>query len=1233
MAAGSLEEAESGVFPTSIMDDVRLVRIIGMSSPLQPTPMMLEFDPDMQSPIGVEGLVGWSIGVAESFDRRLILTFSGRVLSIETSHLQEYEPAPVVDGGSFDVAWPPEGGDAMLFAEAVARKVASQGFCVIQTTSTSAASEAAMRWAENQKQWACMVPEVERLIMGRNAQGKILFLDEEAAEDPSEDAAVVFEAEAAVTSLSELLAPFADMLGFAVNGHSTTMLRMAFGSPQEEERLRDEAADSIVVGREMQDFENFVKRRRIGVISFLQDGGGTCVLHPKATAIERELRVERGRLLLFSCDAFDFSYQPGSSRELVLQSYLLRAGLPAEEKESRTAERQLDLAMMSKDDVPTAPCDESGETVDCMSLAVVMPGSVHSPDDYWQLLTIGGDGVIRVPPNRWDHDLYFDPQAGIGSSKMYLQHYGMLPNEYELFDHEFFDIPAAQAAQMDPPARMSIEVAYEALMRAGWTRKTLVGTEMVSSMGNSGTDWAGMSAAGLWDLPADPYKCLYVSRAEVIDRVSYQLGIRGPTYILDTACSSSLTATAMTHSVMRPTEWNQLKHSNSRQVQAGLVMGANGLFEPGYSIALCSAGMLTHQGRCFTFDQSADGFGRSEGVSAMHYLVHRNDAPSRLSVLCGTCMNQDGRSASLTAPHGPSQQECIRASLKEAGIRAFDIQIQELHGTGTALGDPIEVGALRATMMKDGSVKRSHPLVKTSSKSNVAHMESNAGIGGIMKCTLMACFGVASPGIHLRLLNPHIDYNGYPVLFNPDLVDQGKSWGYLGVSSFGFGGSNARGDIWGLVTAGVRKALPIGMDFTYNRHLMFNADLQATANMHVMSEREHESQLPKTFNNGSVQFTVGTNPFESGSKFCLAGSWNGWSSMDPFVDDGSGVYRCGFRMGDMLREEFRIHVDYYSNSTISPAEKQAGPDALILGPGTAPKGHHWRVDGLKDGARHGTVYVVKFWWDEEARQKRVSWEIASPEDEAKLAIKEYVHRYYIKATWTTWALQEVLPVLGLDYLYETTMRIGLEGVEEFQFVRDADPDQVIYPGISTASKTSVPVRGPDAKGKGKHWLVRGETGKSATIRLRIRDGSISVTVKCGQANAWTWKSLEDPDMGTYFLHCSWSTNPLPMVAAARSDGKRWVAKMTTRAAPEANWFQIHVDEDPSQAIYPELPGAAQSGVSAAVGPDELGQDSCWQIVADPGTVIQIVLDLSEKDRRRTVTWEPVGTLALTAPRA
>ncbi|CAE7438131.1 ppsC [Symbiodinium sp. KB8] len=231
----------------------------------------------------------------------------------------------------------------------------------------------------------------------------------------------------------------------------------------------------------------------------------------------------------------------------------------------------------------------------------------------------------------------------------------------------------------------------------------------------------------------------------------------------------------------------------------GLVIGSNLLLGPGGYISLSGPGMLTHQGRCFTFDNSADGFARGEGVGSVKLKVCEDsvEASGRVAMLIGCSVNQDGRSASMTAPHGPSQQEVIRQSMREAGLSPNSITIAECHGTGTALGDPIEIGALRGVMRAD----RARPILKTSSKTNLGHLEAGAGMAGLIKCICMLNYSSGAPNIHLLVLNPHLDVAGYPVYFESELLDYGSELRerdpFASLRFPGRRGTNARADVWG----------------------------------------------------------------------------------------------------------------------------------------------------------------------------------------------------------------------------------------------------------------------------------------------------------------------------------------------------------------------------------------------------------------------------------------------------
>jgi len=373
--------------------------------------------------------------------------------------------------------------------------------------------------------------------------------------------------------------------------------------------------------------------------------------------------------------------------------------------------------------------------------------------------------------------------------------------EVEQFDNVFFGISAEETELLAPYMRCSMEVGYEALYHAGHRREDMKGWKCGVFVGDSGSDW---DPQGYTTVKTRPLTLLGRERA-CAARLSHILGLTGPISTSETACSSSLVATGICQMTMRFKEEDQKTPSLATEISDGLVIGTNTLIGPGSYISLSGPGMLTSNGRCFTFDHSADGFARGEGIGAIKFKVCNGsvEAMGSFAKLVGACVNQDGRSASMTAPHGPSQQEVIRNSMREGGLSAGIISIAECHGTGTALGDPIEVGALRG-VMKSG---RTAPFMKTSAKTNIGHLEAAAGVAGLIKCILMLNYCCGAPNCHLLVLNPHLDVAGYPVYFETESVDFGHNSGLTGVSSFGFGGTNARADVWGHAIHGARYSL------------------------------------------------------------------------------------------------------------------------------------------------------------------------------------------------------------------------------------------------------------------------------------------------------------------------------------------------------------------------------------------------------------------------------------------
>lgn len=408
----------------------------------------------------------------------------------------------------------------------------------------------------------------------------------------------------------------------------------------------------------------------------------------------------------------------------------------------------------------------SHSAVAIIGLGCRFPGG-ESPGAFWEILREGRDAITGVPAGRWDPALVDAPAQG-----------GFLEN-IDAFDSDFFGIAPREADLMDPQQRILLEVAYEALEDAGIVPKSLAGSRAGVFVGISTGDYGRLLArvaAG-----TEAYAGTGNALSIAANRISYLLDLRGPSLVVDTACSSSLVAV---HQAMR-----SLRAGDST---LALVGGVNLILTTELSTTFARAGMLASDGRCKTFDAAADGYVRGEGcgVVILKLLADaQRDGDRVLAVIRGTAVNQDGRSNGLTAPNGPAQQAVVRAALRDAGLAPADIGYVEAHGTGTNLGDPIEVNALRDVLLENRTL--SQPCLLGSVKTNIGHLEAAAGIAGLIKVVLALQHREIPPHLNLRTINPLIDLAGTPLA----IATQRTAWEgtrrYAGISSFGFGGTNA----------------------------------------------------------------------------------------------------------------------------------------------------------------------------------------------------------------------------------------------------------------------------------------------------------------------------------------------------------------------------------------------------------------------------------------------------------
>ncbi len=423
---------------------------------------------------------------------------------------------------------------------------------------------------------------------------------------------------------------------------------------------------------------------------------------------------------------------------------------------------------------------DSAEPIAIVGMACRFPKAA-TLDDYWRVIIEGIDATGEVPPDRWNVNAFYDPDPD-APGKMYTRWGGFLDG-VDQFDPLFFGISPREASRMDPQQRVLLEVAWEALENAGIPADRLAGTATGVFVGIGGTDYS--------KIPTHfenhfEYIDAHVGTGNALsiaaNRISYVLDLRGPSFIVDTACSSALLAVHLAIQSLR-----------LRECHLALAGGVNLILSPEVMIAFSKARMLSPSGKCRPFDAEADGYVRGEGCGIV-VLKRLSDAlrdgDNIWAILRGSATNQDGRTSGITAPNARSQQEVIRAALTNAGISPREVSYIEAHGTGTPLGDPIEIQGLQPIFRRQSDADG--PLFLTSVKANIGHTETASGIAGIIKVALMMRYGQIPGQLHLRELNPNIRLTGTrlviprePVVWE---VPPGKR--IAGVSSYGFGGTN-----------------------------------------------------------------------------------------------------------------------------------------------------------------------------------------------------------------------------------------------------------------------------------------------------------------------------------------------------------------------------------------------------------------------------------------------------------
>lgn len=818
--------------------------------------------------------------------------------------------------------------------------LAEKGFAtmnVILSSQQRAEIFGAVKGLEEDDLFARLPANFEAGYLGKGGKAKVALLEAIKDQTPAQLLASALPSQdQSYTLYSQLLRPHArEHFGYSLYSRTNLLLRLSFIDAADEARYVPPAAQP----READAFLAMMGRRRMALLHFLGPCVGELRLIPRAAECpEVTLPARPNTLVVLVTDQYDYSYSP-CGESLTLQCFFLSEPLQFEFQGT-------DGIIEVPDKEPAGAPPPAGEHVVVVGMASRDPCCADMHEKLWSAVRHAGcDGFLEIPATRFDVDTYidyYDQQRAVSQGKSYCRHQGQIEG-IDIFDAGFFNIPDQEALGMDPEQRILMETGWLSMSHAGYDKKKLHkdSAHLGVFVGISGSDWRDCcqvpSANG-------------VPETFIANRFSYAINLKGPSFIMNTACSASLVAThsAKIH-LLFPSD----------QLDGCVCAGISLNLSPGVWAGNCGGNMLSFGGRSFTFNGSADGYGRGEGCAAM--VIRRGDyspnsEPLTYALLAGSHTNSDGRSASLTAPNGPAQQRLLRAVLTETQLQPVEIDVYEAHGTGTSLGDPIEVGAVRKVLNV-----REHPCMISCSKTNLGHLEGGAGISAFCKCIMAVMHSECAPNQHLREQNPHLDIEGWPANLVMEAQPMKADASYVGVSGFGYGGTNSHALAYGknivtsrgtsqkyMMSAIYRKikaaSVPeIWMDGD-------NYEEWATTGVpHLCAEpgkTYHIELLP----DGKAVWREAAVPemSESINTFQIQGSFSNWEMLHLEASaEVDGLYTYEVTLGAKGQESFQICVDSDPDLALYPEQpfctRKATP---VVGPSPSPsREHSWLIKG------------------------------------------------------------------------------------------------------------------------------------------------------------------------------------------------------------------------------------------------------------------------------------------------
>jgi len=669
----------------------------------------------------------------------------------------------------------------LALGEEMSNCLLEKGFVVLKGITDPKQNESALtmlKSLESDGKFGRLGQELEEGYLGKGGTAKTMWVNSEENVDIS--LSLVDQIDDQLTQLAEIIQPYCeDALGCVVEDRTPALVCLPLFQDD-----YGEYESPLATEEQISDYYGVWCRSVLRMIHFGGPGRGTLTLTPKTGSVlsgASECVVNAGpnTTLLIREDTFEYSYeQPQDGEEAFwMQCFLLKPGI---EFQFGELEGNPDV-LRSVQNGPPPPTQDLAAVV-AFSIQSAANMSDHGKE--WAAYLAGTDGQLEFPLMRFDYRPYYSDEVDMPNGTTFTKHMSAQEG-VEMFDNKAFEVSNVESESMCPQCRQCLEVGCLSLAQLGITKKwcNTHPTHASVSVGCDKEEWLNM--------PEAPRSVATNNQLAITaNRFSYIFNLKGGSYVCDTACSSSLVATHLGKVNLLERRWDPLEYH--------LAMGTNLSLTVGLWIGGCAAHMMSPGGRCFTFNATANGYNRGDGTAAVLIKAGTND-DERVCYLRGTQMGQDGRSASLSAPNGPAQEKCIWGAVREARMTPPESTVWECHGTGTSLGDPIEVGAVRKVQVK---MPRKEPLMIGTSKSNIGHLEGSAAAVAMCKCILTVIHTRCAPTVHLKTLNPHLDHAAFDAIFCTETNPYKYRQGHCQVSSFGVGGTNGHAIFWGQDSAG-----------------------------------------------------------------------------------------------------------------------------------------------------------------------------------------------------------------------------------------------------------------------------------------------------------------------------------------------------------------------------------------------------------------------------------------------